>query len=264
MAGEDHDEAPPRADHDPRDVPVTRQRPRRTESRLFRGVGVLCETAVQLTGADGAAVAVMMSPQSRELVYATDDLAKEIDELQFVVGEGPCFDAYHLQWPQLWPDLDPDPRQDRWLAFSAGVQDLGVEAVFAFPVPGPLGVLELYRRAPGPLGDDQVDSATTCAEAIGSVVRASFPVTRGVIAEANAEAASLHPSNPFSRAQVHQACTVVAQLLNIPTDEAIARIRAHAYAQNMSTGEAAAEILAGRFPLHEWGEPSGGQEPWAR
>jgi hypothetical protein len=262
MSCDDHDGAQPTAPNSSKALPP-RQGARPAASPFFHGVGVLCETAVRLAGVDGAAVAVMMSPQSRELVYSSDDLAQEIDEIQFVVGEGPCFDAYHLQWLQLWPGLDADPRRDRWLAFSASVQNRGVRAVFAFPVPGPLGVLELYRRTPGPLSDDQIDIATACADAIGDIVRAQFQTNGQLIAEATgtAEAASLHPSNPFTRSRVHEAREVVAQQLDISPDEALARIRAHSYAQDLSTIEAAADILQGRFPLREWSERSGGPEP---
>lgn len=58
---------------------------------LFHGIGVLCAAAVRLTGVDGAAVAILSDASAaRELVYATDAVAQQIDELQFVVGEGPC------------------------------------------------------------------------------------------------------------------------------------------------------------------------------
>jgi hypothetical protein len=252
VACDEHDETAERGPQDA--IHPARQSPKRRESFAFRGIGLLCETAVRLTGVDGAAVAVMMSPQSRELVYATDEVAQQIDEMQFVVGEGPCFDAYHLQWPQLCPSLDPDPRHDRWLAFSAGVQNLGVYAVFAFPVPGPLGVLELYRRRPGALDDEQINSAATCAEAIAHTVGNNFPGTLVAISAgaANAEAASSHPSNPFSRCEVHRACEIVALQRNISNDEALARIRAHSYAHDISLHGAAAKILRGGFPLQEW------------
>jgi hypothetical protein len=262
MASNEHDDEQQRgAQPIPEDtVPPARRDTTPKEGPLFRGIGVLCEAAVRLTGVDGAAVAVMMSPQSRELVFATDAVAQQIDDLQFIVGEGPCFDAYHLQSPQLCPGLDPHPRRDRWLPFSAGVQDLGVHAVFAFPVPGPLGVLELYRRRPGALDNEQFDSAATCAEAIGHMIGRNFPATLSAISAgpATAEAASLHPSNPFGRPQVHRACSLIARQLNISPDEALARMRAHAYAHDMSIHEAAAEILDQRFPLQEWDDQYSG------
>lgn len=217
---------------------------------------MLCETVARLTGVDGAAVAVLISPQVRELLYATDEVAQQIDELQYATGEGPCLDAHYTQWPQLYSHLEGDAREDPWLAFSTGVKDLGVEAVFAFPVPGAqshsLGVLELYRRAPGPLGDDQVNSAATCAEAIGEIIRAHFPNTAAAIDEvSDDESATLNSSNPFSRAEVYQASGMLALQLGISTGEALARIRAHAYAQGVPITEAASDIIARRSSIDE-------------
>jgi hypothetical protein len=218
---------------------------------------VLCETAARLAGVDGAAVAVLISPQVRELLYATDEVAQKIDELQYATGEGPCLDAHYSQWPQLYSHLEGDARQDPWLAFSSGVRELGVEAVFAFPVPGAhsesMGVLELYRRAPGPLSDDQVNSAATCGEAIGEIIRMHIPSTAGELdAATDAEPASLDYKNPFSRSAVYQASGMVALQLGISTGEALARIRAHAYAQGVPITHAAADIVAQRFSIHEW------------
>lgn len=74
---------------------------------LFSGVGVVCEAAARLTGVDdGAAVAVLTASKLlAELVYATDAIAQQIDELQFTVGDGPCLDAYHHNCPELLREL---------------------------------------------------------------------------------------------------------------------------------------------------------------
>jgi hypothetical protein len=58
------------------------------------------------TAVDGVAVAVLSRvTQSRELAYATDDVAQQLDELQYTIGEGPCFDAYLDDHPQFYPPL---------------------------------------------------------------------------------------------------------------------------------------------------------------
>jgi hypothetical protein len=227
--------------------------PQHGEGPLFAGVGVLCETATRLAGVDGAAVAVLMSTQSRELVYATDEVARRIDELQFTVGQGPCLDAYELAWPQLCPSLDSGAAQDNWLAFSSEVRDIGVEAVFAFPLPGvkhALGVLELYRKTPGELDEEQHSAAATCAEAIGHAILSNVPY-RDIDVEAavGVEAASLHSSNPFNRSELHIAAGMVAVHLHVSIDEALARIRAHAYSSGTAVSAAAGEIVARRLTL---------------
>jgi hypothetical protein len=224
------------------------------EGAFFAAVGALCKTAVRLTGADGAAVAALMSSRSRELVHATDATARRIDELQFAIGAGPCLEAHASQWPQLCPRLDAEGPRQRWLPFSAGVQELGVQAVFAFPVLAAqqsLGVLELYRRAPGALDDAQLGHASHCADVIGRIILAAVP-RAGSPAETKlvAEAALLHANNPFNRSEVYVASGVVAVQLDVSADEALARIRAHAFAEGVSIASAVADIVAGRLSLH--------------
>jgi hypothetical protein len=63
---------------------------------------------------------------------ATDAVAQQIDELQFVVGEGPCPAAYLDDCPYLWPDLGNVPAAARWPAFVPDALAVGVCAAFAF------------------------------------------------------------------------------------------------------------------------------------
>jgi hypothetical protein len=121
----------------------------RSEIRAF------CDQLVDSTSVDGAAVAVLTgSRHVRELLYTSDTVARDLDELQFTLGEGPCLDAFFQNWPQLWAHLDTTLTVDAlWPGFAAEAVQFGAHAVFAFPVPvpdhsGPLGVLELYRNTP--------------------------------------------------------------------------------------------------------------------
>lgn len=113
----------------------------------FTGVRKLGETAVRLTGTDGAAVALLdQSLALRELVYATDAIAQQVDELQFTVGEGPRLTACREGKPEIVPDLAEPASNARWPIFTSEVRELGVEAVFAFPIAvqgAPFGALEL-------------------------------------------------------------------------------------------------------------------------
>ncbi|MET0474776.1 MAG: GAF domain-containing protein [Mycobacterium sp.] len=221
---------------------------------LFTTLGVLCAAAVKMTGTDGAAVAALMSTKSRELVYATDTVAERIDELQYTLGEGPCLDAYTSQWPQLYPRIGGAERHDRWMAFAGAVVELGVHAVFTFPVPGPqhaLGVLELYRRTPGAMDDGQLNHASLCADAISRTIMSIVPQTLSPSdAVTYAEAILERPGNPFNRSEVSVAAEMVALQLNVSADEALARIRAHAYARDVPMTSAAADVMTGRLILH--------------
>src|SRR5258705_2403037 len=122
---------------------------------LFAGVATMCEAAMRLAGADGAALAVLTrSSRTRELIYATDTTARELDELQYTLGEGPCLDAYLYDSPQFYPELDNVAQTSRWATFAADATRLGAQAVFPLPVPDghrPIGVLGLYGGTAGSL-----------------------------------------------------------------------------------------------------------------
>ena len=95
-----------------------------------------------------------------------------IEELQFVLGEGPCMDAYEQQRPVLEPDLGA-ASTTRWLAFTTPAVEAGVRAVFGFPLQlgaVRLGALNLYRDRPGRLTDDQHADALVMADVAARAV----------------------------------------------------------------------------------------------
>ncbi|WP_433715068.1 GAF domain-containing protein [Nocardia sp. CA-084685] len=228
----------------------------------FSGISAVCSAAVRLTGADGAAVAVLGgNSQARELVYATDAIAQQVDELQFVVGEGPCVEAYRSDQRQIWPDLTSTDALRRWPAFTGEVLALGVRAVFAFPVPGvrkSVGVLELYRGLPGGLGGVERDSGDACAVAVGRALRADWDrrvdalggvdeVVDAVVAQGGIDGVD----DEFSRAVVFNAVGMVAVQLAVPTDQGLARLRAYCYAEGRAISDVAADIVARRLSLRD-------------
>ena len=233
-----------------------------TRGSLFTGVSAVCDTATRLAGVDGAAVAVFAPSQSRELVYATDAVAQQVDELQFTVGEGPCLDAYRAGAPELCPRLDDEVPMTRWPAFCNGAGELGVGAVFAYPILAPkrsFGVLELYRRTAGGLDRRQHESATLCAIAIAETLLTNWGVhvaaavdagAAGDVSSAGAQV-SLGSDNDFSRATVYVASGMVAVQLNVSADDGLDLLRAHAFSHNRSIAELAADIVARRVSLRD-------------
>ncbi|MEV0252401.1 GAF and ANTAR domain-containing protein [Nocardia sp. NPDC050712] len=231
------------------------------ETSLFIGMSTLCAAAVRLTGADGAAVAVLSTDTAtRELVYATDAVAQQIDELQYIVGEGPCLSAYRDDRPELWPDLAAGQAVARWPALTPELLTRGVNAVFAFPVPGsrrPIGVLELYRTSVGGLTPTAQHSASGCALAIGKALRADwqeralsaggveFALEIGELPDPSAE------EEEFSRTEVYVASGMAAVQLGVSAEEGLDRLRAYSYAQSRSLAEVAADLVARRLSLRD-------------
>ncbi|CAA0128323.1 Uncharacterised protein [Mycolicibacterium vanbaalenii] len=233
---------------------------------LFVGIGAICDTAARLTGADGAALAVLTPTRGvRELAYATDALAQQLDEVQFTVGEGPCLDAYHEDRPLLCAELD-DKTLDRWPAFSSELVGLEVAALFAFPVPGqhrPMGVLELYRRTAGALGDGAHRSAQLCAAALQRTLESNWAqhLRHSTTEEAAIEAAAVSGSSaansdPFTRQHVYVAAGMMAVQLEITTSAALDRLRAYAFSHHVSVTAVAADVVARRLSFRHLGDSS--------
>jgi hypothetical protein len=240
------------------------------EGRLFAGVDRICDAAVRQTNADGVALAVLTrSRRVRELAYASDPIAKQVDDLQYTIGEGPCFDAYLDDDPKLYPELTSVSQTSRWPAFAAEATRLGVRGLFAFPVPDglrPLGVLELYRRTAGGLADSEHSSASTCAAAIARQLGFNWQdrvtrfqtVERAIDATAIAAASRQEPTDPFARTQIHVAAGMVSIQLRVDADEAVDRLRAFAYACERPVSSVAADIIARRLTLRDQGDSSNG------
>jgi hypothetical protein len=142
--------------------------------------------------------------------------------------------------------------------------------VFAYPVPGrqrPLGVLELYRHTSGPLSEAEQQSAQLCAAALQTTLENNWREhlqrsrTEDAALEAIAvEAGSDARPEAFTRSRVHIAVGMVAVQLEVPTSEALERVRAYAYGQNRSVIAVAADIVARRVSLTDLNSDGGGRK----
>src|SRR4051795_11072818 len=96
------------------------------------------EPFVQLFPVSGAAVSTIGELLGSETIAASDSLSARVDELQFDLGEGPCWDALSLGRPILEPDIRNRPRTV-WPAFLPALLEHRVGSLFAFPlIVGPL------------------------------------------------------------------------------------------------------------------------------
>ncbi|TDB84989.1 GAF domain-containing protein, partial [Actinomadura sp. KC216] len=129
-------------------------------------VAHVCRAAGLSAGTDGASLSVVTRSDRRTLLHATDETARRVDALQFLLGEGPCMDAWTQGGPVLAADLDSGVSRARWPWFAASALEAGVGALFAFPLQvGAIrpGVLVLYRAGPGSLSGEQLADALVFA-----------------------------------------------------------------------------------------------------
>ena len=207
----------------------------------------LCRAAARELPASGVAISVMTEEGSSSLAGASDTTTEAIEELQFTLGEGPCLDAFATRRPVLVPDLTRDAAR-RWPGYSAAVPGYGIRAVFAFPLQigaARLGALDVYREQAGPLSAAALSQALTFAKvATMTLLEGQENANDGKGPAGLDEALDSH----FA---VHQAQGMVTVQLGVNLIEAMARLRAYAYAQDRGLGEVARDIVARKLNLEK-------------
>jgi GAF domain-containing protein len=200
----------------------------------------LCAGALPVSG---AGIALMTDAGPAGTVSASDASALELEELQFGLGEGPCVDASRTGRPVLVPDLS-DGAARRWPAFTEGARAAGLRAVFALPlrVGGiRLGVLDLHSRTTGVL------SAEELAEALRFADAATVVLLNLQSGDAGGDLPLDSLTVQDNRAVVHQATGVVSVQADVGLEEALALLRARAYADQRPIGAVAGDVLTGRI-----------------
>ena len=209
----------------------------------------LCSVCMDVTATSGVGIMLRSGNVTRGSLGMTDAVSSLIEELQFMLGEGPCIDAYNLEVPIAEPDL-ADPTS-RWLGFTPPVFKAGVRALFAFPLrvgAVRIGSLDLYRDHSGALSDDQHADALIIADVVSQAVltmQAEAPL--GELA-AQLEAV-MTPQNV-----VYQAVGMVSAQLGVSADESLIRLKAHAFANDRLLTELAQDVLARRLRFDAAGE----------
>ncbi|KOV84564.1 hypothetical protein ADL03_16750 [Nocardia sp. NRRL S-836] len=213
-----------------------------------------CEACVPLVGVSGAQLTLMNGMGRGESRYSTDGIGSQLENLRFTLGEGPCEDAVRSGVPVLVAELDSWASHQRWPLFSPAAAAAGAQALFAFPLRSGairLGALVLHRTSQGPLSADQVYDALVLADITMSLLLDEL--TRPHLGS------ELPPVDgmPLSRAEVHQATGMLSVQMGVSMDEALVRLRAHAFAHDRSVIEVSRDIVARRLRLSQegWSDP---------
>ena len=206
-------------------------------------IGLLCETAVNRLDVSGATLTIEPGSGWPETRHATDALGATLAELQLTVGEGPCADAKRSGGPVLVPDLDAPGTQSCWPLFTPLAVDVGARALFAFPLcVGAIraGVLALHRLQAGSLEPARLSDALSFA---------ALALRLLLDEQADPRAGSADPADglPLHDPQVHQATGMVSGQLDVGMEDAFARLRARAFADQRPLAELAADMVARRL-----------------
>lgn len=196
----------------------------------------LCRSATGLLGADGGAITLAYTSEDRLTLCATDDCAARLEDLQDVLGEGPGPTAYRTG---LQVHATVGAGDQRWPHFDASVHSslgtIGVHAVPIRPDHTVIGVLTCHL----PPERELLLSPSTVqflADAVGVAL----------LRDPAAHATELpRDGGPWSsRSRIHQAIGMVVAQLGIDTDDALALLRAHAFAHEATLDDIASAVIA--------------------
>jgi hypothetical protein len=198
----------------------------------------LCRTCAEELGVSGAAVALFLAGRDPGNIAASDEQALLVVDLQFISGEGPTIDAHRGGRPVLEPEL---AAATRWPAFTPEATAAGVAAVFALPLQigaARFGALTFYRDRPGPLGEGFLADALNMAEVASEItLRLQAQVPPGSMHQVLEQLVS-------KRTVVYQATGMILVQMGVGLEEAVAALRARAYAAGRPVGDVAADVVA--------------------
>jgi hypothetical protein len=200
----------------------------------------LCRMAARLLPAQGVAVSLMTEHGPTGIVGTLDKASGVVEELQFLLGEGPGWDAFETRTPVLAPDLQAAGAQ-RWPGYCAAVGAYGIQSAFSFPLcvgSACLGVLGIYRTEQGRMSDETLEVALTLAGLATEALLDGQEEAGDGVTPAGVDGVLQ------SRFPVYQAQGMVMVQLGVPLTEALARLRAHAYSESRTLGDVARDIVA--------------------
>jgi hypothetical protein len=212
--------------------------------------GLICRACVDRLDIDGAALSILTASAARQTLFASDATAARLEELQFSLNEGACIEAATTGNPVFVTDLTEAVEVARWPVFAAAViEQTDVRALCALPLRWGvtnLGVLDLYRRTPVGLDDAQRRDALAAAD-----TAALMMWTLRIEPEAQDGGDSWLDPVIAGRAEVHQATGMVMGQLDLNAADALARLRAHAFAHQRLLVDVAREVVARRLAFTE-------------
>jgi hypothetical protein len=203
----------------------------------------LCAGAVSVLPVDGVTISVMAGVGNVGSSGASDAATARLGDLQFTLGEGPCWDAGRDGRPVLVGDMAAATGR-RWPMFTDEVLAAGFRAFFAFPLQIgaiKLGTLGLVRTEPGALARGILKDALTVADVMALALI-------GILADdPRSPAGGRSDVSGMYRAEIHQATGMVMVQLGVGAQEALVRLRAHAYTRGQTADEIAREVIARRL-----------------
>jgi GAF domain/ANTAR domain len=207
----------------------------------------LCRFAVDEMALSGCALVLISGTESASMVAGAGRHASTVSVLQMELGEGPCLQANASGVPVFLPDLAAEDA-NRWPAFAAAALAAGVHAEFSLPLalgPGGIGTLDLCRDRPGMLSEEHLADALLTADiARDAVLYEQYrPGGTGL--------AGLLDTGDADRIVIYQATGMIAAQVDETISNALARLRAAAFASGRPMHDIARDVVERRVRFDE-------------
>jgi hypothetical protein len=206
----------------------------------------LARAVARVLPVDGAGISLFFADHRRLPLGASGPAASIAERLQFTAGEGPCLSAHAEGRPVV---ADEATIRSRWPAFYDGlVAGTPIRGTISLPLEDDLrgiGALDLYTMPPNDVTSlglaDALSTSAEVAALLQAADRAAHPRSDGPV-WLDAPAAE-------RRAVVWQAMGFLNSGLDISGPDALALLRAHAYAEGEDLEELARRVVDREIPL---------------
>jgi hypothetical protein len=207
----------------------------------------LARAAARLLEVDGAGLSVLVGPHGHTPLGASSPDAGRAERLQFTVGSGPCMLAHESGQPVF---VVEDDLRRRWPAFAdlllTGTPFRGIVSLPLRSAVTGVGAMNLLFADPADVSRLDVFDAV----AVGALVTSALGDAAVWGTWSEAEGPDWLRSPPaVRRAVVWQAVGRTSVALDVDAAEALALLRAHAYAGGRSVDFVAADLVSGRLEL---------------
>ena len=202
----------------------------------------------------GAGISALAHPDLRLPIGSSDDVAAYAERLQFTYGEGPCLFAYTAGRPQL---ITESHLQQTWPELHREIRSVTpFRSVVALPLYEPsirtrIGALDLYLATPSTLEPDQLADALLVADRIGQILSGTGMYNSAAQQQIAFRVHQEHTDPLARRILVWKAMGLLNVHLLVTAPDALALLRARAYATDKLVDDIAHDIVTHRIALED-------------
>lgn len=198
----------------------------------------VAEFAVRaIPGADGAGLTLIEDDRA-DVVVASARFVREIDDIQYGIGEGPCISAALESQTMRSGSLGAD---QRWPRFGSRVARLRVHSVLSLPLLTPdrvVGAMNVYAHGKQAFDDHAVELGELFADPAAIAAE-----NARVLDDAKRLAAGLQAALD-QRVVIDRAIGIIMSRTGIDAEEAFVRLRTRSQHEHRKVREIAEELVA--------------------